>query len=103
MIDWKALIQRPWLQHSCFWILSTYVLFRVFNRDPVYITTDLIYALLFQISLLFVVYFQLWLLIPKLLARGRYLVYLLGFVFSLRAGVFLNHLTFGLRNLSSQF
>lgn len=94
MIDWKALIQRPWLQHSCFWILSTYVLFRVFNRDPVYITTDLIYALLFQISLLFVVYFQLWLLIPKLLARGRYLVYLLGFVFSLRAGVFLNHLTF---------
>jgi sensor histidine kinase YesM len=94
MIDWKALIQHPWLQHSCFWILSTYVLFRVFNQDPEYITTDLIYALLFQISLWFVVYFQLWLLIPKMLRTGRYLVYLLGFVFSLRMGVFINHLTF---------
>jgi sensor histidine kinase YesM len=94
MIDWKELIQRPWLQHGGFWILSTYVLFRVFNQDPENITTDLIYTVLFQISLWFVVYFQLWLLIPRLLKPGRYVVYVLGFVFSLRAGVAINHLTF---------
>lgn len=94
MIDWKTLIQRPWLQHGCFWILSTYVLFRVFNQDPEYITTDLIYTLLFEISLWLVVYTQLWLLIPKLLKPGRYVYYLLGFACSLWAGVMLNHLTF---------
>ena len=93
-MDWKKLAQHPWLQHSCFWILSTYILFRVFNQDLENITTDLIYTFLFQISLCFVVYFQLWLLIPQLLKPGRYVVYALGFVFSLRVGVAINHLTF---------
>lgn len=94
MIDWKALIQQPWLQHGCFWIVSTYVLFRVFNQAPEYITTDLIYTLLFQISLVLVVYLQLWLLIPKFLKPGKYVIYFFGFIFSLQAGVWLNQVTF---------
>ncbi|PHN01320.1 sensor histidine kinase [Flavilitoribacter nigricans] len=94
MIDWKKLIQHPWLQHGGFWILSTYVLFRIFNQSPENTTSDLIYTALFQISLWVVVYFQLWLLIPRLLKPGRYLVYGLSFLLVLVLGVAINHLTF---------
>lgn len=90
----QGTFQHPWLQHGCFWLLSTYVLFRIFNQNAEYLTTDLIYTVLFQISLAFVVYLQLWLLIPRLLQPGRYLFYLLAFALSLRIGAGINWLTF---------
>ena len=94
MIHWNRLVRQGWLQHAGFWSLSTYVLFRIFNQAPEYYTTDLIYTLLFQISLCFVVYSQLWLLIPWLLKPGRYLLYLLGFAGSIYLGALINQLTF---------
>lgn len=87
-------LRHPWLQHGCFWLLATYVLFLIFNQDPAYITTDLIYTFLFQISLWLVVYLQLWFLIPRLFSAGRYGLYLLGFLVSLLAGVGTHWITF---------
>ncbi|MCB0632295.1 MAG: histidine kinase [Saprospiraceae bacterium] len=88
------LLRHPWLQHGCFWLLSTYVLLRIFNKDPDYFTTDLIYTFLFQFALWFVVYAQLLVLIPRFFKSGRYVPYGLGFLLSLFIGVGIHWLTF---------
>lgn len=90
----ERIIQHRMVQHSLFWALSFYVLFRLFCTDEKYVETDLIYTFLFHISLVLIVYLNLNFLLPRFFQTKRYGLYVLGFAFVLAFGTLLNHLTF---------
>ncbi len=85
--------QRP-LQHLAFWLLSFYVLARHFAYEDTVHRADIIYTLLFHLSLWLAVYANLLLLIPKLLQARRYLWYLLAITALLLAATYFNIFTF---------
>lgn len=90
----EGFIQNRKVQHLLFWLLSFYVLFRLFCTDDQYVETDLIYTFLFHISLIVMVYLNLAFLIPQFFQRKQYGLFLLGFVLVLGIGTLINHLTF---------
>ena len=69
------LIQNRLVQHSLFWILSFYVLLRIFAYNSVLNKTNIIYTVAFHSSLVLLVYFNLYVLIPKYLRKNKYLLY----------------------------
>jgi sensor histidine kinase YesM len=71
----KILSNRP-VQHLAFWVLSFYVLLRIFSTDSEIRNIDYIYDGLFHATLLPAVYLNLLVLIPRLLDKGRYLTFL---------------------------
>ena len=87
-------IQNRVVQHTLFWVLSYYILLRFFAYEDTLYTVDFVYDFLFHISLGIVVYFNLLLLVPKLLNKQRYLFYLLAVALLLLAGIYLNKFTF---------
>jgi len=90
----ERLVQHRLIQHLSFWSLSFYLLFRLFCTNEKYIETDLIYTFLFHISLVFIVYMNLNILLPKYFQSKRYGLYVIGFLIVLALGTLLNHLTF---------
>lgn len=90
----QRIMQIRWVQHLLFWGLSGYLLFRIFNLNQGLIFTDLIYTVLFHLSLLALVYVNTLLLIPRLLAKAHYLAYLLAAVGAMLIAGLLNQFTF---------
>ena len=73
----NKLIRLKWLQHSVFWMLSIYAIGSYFSIASIFAFIDYFYAILFHIPLVFLVYVNLRLLIPRLLQKGKYLLYVL--------------------------
>lgn len=71
------LINSKWIQHPVFWVLSVYAIGNYFSISSIFKFIDFFYALLFHIPLVFLVYVNLRVLIPKLLERGKYAIYAL--------------------------
>lgn len=88
-------ISGRWLWQPFFWIISGLILLHVFGSDDYFSKLNLIYTLLFLITLAIPVYLNLYLLIPWLLSRKRYLVYLLSVLTIMAAGSGLNMVFFG--------
>lgn len=86
--------QNRLVQHGSFWALSLYVLFKIFNLNKNLVWTDWIYTLLFHLSLVLLVYINTTLLIPKLLRRNWYSLFLLSAVGLVLSGAVINQLTF---------
>ena len=86
--------QNRLVQHGSFWALSLYVLFKLFNINEDLSWTDWIYTLLFHLSLVSLVYINTLLLIPNLLRRNRYLLYLLSSALLIVGASVFNQLTF---------
>lgn len=86
----KLLIQNRLLQHSLFWLFSFYIFLKIIVWQEAIYKIDLIYSLLFHLSLVLAVYIHLYVLIPKFLQPKRYLIYLLSLVFLVCASVILN-------------
>ena len=63
------------IQHVAFWSLAYYILVHVFASSSEIQSTDFIYTAVFLLTIAIVVYFNLVLLIPGFLNRGRYLSY----------------------------
>ncbi len=89
-------INSKWLQHPVFWVLSIYVIGDYFAISNSLQFIDYFYAILFHISLLFLVYINLQVLIPRLLQKGKYIFYALFLVILLAATYGLHELTFEL-------
>ncbi|OEK00139.1 hypothetical protein BFP97_00790 [Roseivirga sp. 4D4] len=89
-------INSKWLQHPVFWVLSIYVIGDYFAISNSLQFIDYFYALLFHISLLFLVYVNLQVLIPRLLQKGKYLFYALFVAILLATTYSLHELTFEL-------
>ncbi|WOK04266.1 histidine kinase [Imperialibacter roseus] len=71
----RILSNRP-VQHLAFWVLSFYVLLRIFSTDSEIRNIDYIYDGLFHFTLIMPVYLNLLVLIPNLLDKGRYFFYI---------------------------
>lgn len=71
----KKIIQNRVVQHTLFWSLSFFVLLNIFAYGEHLGKTDYIYAILFHIPLVLVVYFNLRFLLPKFLSQKRYWSY----------------------------
>ncbi len=90
----RPIIQNRGLQHLLFWILSFYVLLRIFAYEFPPQKVDYIYTFLFHFSIWAGVYFNLMILIPYFLKRANYLVYFFSFLLTLILMVMINIWTF---------
>ncbi len=90
----KVILRSRLLQHLAFWGLSFYVLARHFAYEQEIQLVDLVYTLLFHLSLWFTVYINLFILIPEVLQKRRFALYALSAAALLAAGAYLNILTF---------
>lgn len=86
--------QNRLVQHGLFWALSLYVLFKLFNLNENLAWTDWIYTLLFHISLATLVYINTLVLIPHLLRRNWYILFILCSATLVVGAVLLNQITF---------
>lgn len=92
IVQW--LLRNRVLQHILFWSLSFYVLARFFAYEETISRADVVYTLLFHISLLITVYINLLILIPIFLKQGKYIIYLVLLIFTLSGGAWINEATF---------
>ncbi|MCX6284683.1 MAG: histidine kinase [Bacteroidetes bacterium] len=83
-----------WVQHLLFWLLSYYVLLRIFATSPGFQKIDLIYTLIFISSLLPGIYLNLLVLIPRFLSRKMYFPYSILLLACIGASAEVNILTF---------
>jgi len=73
----KKIVKSKWLQHPIFWLLSMYAIASYFSISSIFSFIDVLYALIFHIPLMLMVYLNINLLIPKFFLKGRYLLYTL--------------------------
>lgn len=71
----RHLIKNRIIQHILFWSLSLLALINVLKVSAEIKQIDLIYAALFHIPIVLIVYFNLRVLFPLLLEKGRYFLY----------------------------
>lgn len=90
------IIQNSTFQHVLFWTLSFYLLLRFFAKEygDEFSNINLIYTGLFHLSLLATVYPNLLFSIPKILQKGKILLYGVLFIGALLLGIYVNQLTF---------
>jgi len=82
------------LQHILFWTASFVFLVNFFSTSNRVEKIDYIYTALFHVSLVTAVYVNIWILIPRILQKGRYLVYFLCMVALIYIGAQFNQVTF---------
>lgn len=87
-------IRSNYLQHGLFWILSYYLLYRLFRYSEETTRTDLIYTLLFHLSLVPVFYLNTQVLIPRFFRKGTYWLYSLLSLGLIAGGALLNQYIF---------
>ncbi len=90
----KAILQNRILQHILFWGLSFYVLLQLFSDSENLSPVDYIYTALFLFTILIAVYINLLILVPRLLQRKKFAVYLLSSAIILLLGAQFNVLFF---------
>jgi sensor histidine kinase YesM len=71
------IFHHRWWQHLLFWALMIFILLNIFKTSDSVEKIDLVYTLLFLGPLLSVVYINLYLAIPQLLRKEKYLWYIL--------------------------
>ncbi|MFT5384781.1 MAG: sensor histidine kinase YesM [Saprospiraceae bacterium] len=90
------LIKSRVFQHLAFWSFAFVALAGFFAKEygGIFLPLNIIYTLLFLISIVVVVYLNLRILIPHFLQRSKWLWYMTSLAFVIALGVFLNLLTF---------
>ncbi len=82
------------MQHILFWTASYVFLVNFFSTSNRVEKIDYIYTTLFHVSLVTAVYLNIWILIPKVLQKGKYLVYFLCLLALIYTGAQFNQVTF---------
>ena len=90
----EKIIRNSWVQHGLFWFFSFYILWRLFAYSKDVEWVDVIYTFLFHLSIVFVVYVNLRLLIPHYLQKKRFFVYFSFLGSLILMGIGVNMLTF---------
>jgi sensor histidine kinase YesM len=88
------IFRQRWLQHLFFWGGAWYLLLHIFASSSSLLPIDYIYTSVFLVTLSFCVNLNLFILIPMILARQRYLLYGLFLVLSIGLFAWLNMLVF---------
>lgn len=87
-------IQNRILQHILFWITSFYVLVQFFALEDEISDIDIVYTLLFHISLVFGVYLNTTVLIQLFLKKEKYVLYFIGLIVLWYVTAIINQFTF---------
>ncbi|MEN8230600.1 MAG: histidine kinase [Bacteroidota bacterium] len=74
------IFRNRWWQHLIFWGVSLFVLLNIFNTSSSLEKIDVIYSLIFLAPISGMVYLNLYLAVPGLLRKERYLLYVLIFL-----------------------
>ncbi|MBK8568219.1 MAG: histidine kinase [Saprospiraceae bacterium] len=93
-ISIKNIAQNRWLQHLLFWALSFYMLMRLFAYSDEITTVDIVYTLLFHLSIWLAVYINLNWLIPDYFRVGKYGTYCFLLIVIFCTAIGFNLLTF---------
>jgi sensor histidine kinase YesM len=80
--------------HILFWLLSFFVFSQMFKVSDKVTQIDYIFSGLFHVSLLFGVYINMALLMPKLFSKKKYILYFGALVATIISAVILNLVTF---------
>jgi sensor histidine kinase YesM len=90
----RKFINSKWIQHLVFWVLSVYAIGTYFSISSIFKFIDFFYAVLFHIPLLYLVYVNLRILIPRFLEKGKYGLYALNVLLLLATTYGLHEFTF---------
>lgn len=92
----KLLEQKEFrlIQHLLFWAASYWVLLHIFAYNVSFSKADFIYTALFHLSLLGLVYINLYLLIERFISRGKLKSYLVGIPLLIGGAMLVNQFTF---------
>jgi sensor histidine kinase YesM len=90
----KKIIQNRIPQHLLFWTCSFYTLLEFFALEDQISDIDIVYTLLFHISLFIGIYFNIEILIRFLLKREKYMLYILTIGATWLAVAYINQFTF---------
>ncbi len=93
-IKLEKVYKNKLLQHILFWLVSSYIMLHLFADSGQIEKIDYIYTALFQSTLITGVYVNLFLLIPKLLSRKKYFLYIVSLIIVIAASVEINILFF---------
>lgn len=74
------IFQNRWWQHLLFWSVALLILLNIFKSSGRIEKIDVIYTFIFLVPILSIVYLNLYLAVPRLLRKERYLFYVLAFV-----------------------
>ncbi len=80
--------------HILFWLLSFFIFSQLFKVSDEVSRIDYIFSGLFHVSLLFAVYLNIGLLMPKLFDRKKYIIYFVALVATIVLSIILNLITF---------
>src|SRR5664280_1558136 len=80
--------------HILFWLLSFFIFSQLFKISDEVSRIDYIFSGLFHVSLIFAVYVNLELLMPKLFDKKKYIIYSVAFVATIISSVILNYFIF---------
>lgn len=89
-----TILNKKWIQHGAFWVLSIYAIGSYFSIASLFKFIDFFYSLLFHVPLVFLVYVNLRVLIPRFLEREKYLLYFASIPMLLLASYAVHELTF---------
>lgn len=82
------------LQHALYWLVSFRILLEMFSSSSEILKIDYIYTAVFLFTLIIPVYINLYLAIPMLLSKGRYLQFTVSFILLIIVFSAFNQLTF---------
>ncbi|MDF1574709.1 MAG: histidine kinase [Bacteroidales bacterium] len=88
------IFKNRWWQHLFFWAVVLLILFNIFKSSGSLEKIDVIYTLIFLFPILSIVYLNLYLLVPGVLRKERYLLYTLIFLILLSGGALFLYLLF---------
>ena len=74
------IFQNRWWQHLLFWSVALLILMNIFKSSGRIEKIDVIYTFIFLVPILSIVYLNLYLAVPRLLRKERYLFYVLAFM-----------------------
>ncbi|TKG93493.1 hypothetical protein EYV94_17255 [Puteibacter caeruleilacunae] len=88
------ILRNRLLQHLSFWLVSFYILLTSFASSVSIQEVDVVYTLIFHVTLIIPVYINIELFIPRILARNNYVTYLLVSLTLLVFSVLFNYFMF---------
>ena len=88
------LVRNRYIQYLVFWLVSFLFLVNYFTRGYDIGLIDVVYTFLFHISLIFVVSMNSFVLLPRYLAHGKYIIYSLFLILLLGVSIGINIFTF---------
>ncbi|HQN93824.1 MAG TPA: histidine kinase [Prolixibacteraceae bacterium] len=89
-------VRNRFFQHLVFWCLSITVLVFLMKVSADVKFIDLVYVLVFHVVILPTVYLNLLILVPRLMAKNRYVLYLLALIINLALGIGFYYLVFNI-------